>query len=89
MENQSAPRSLDEAKQHFRQSWQDAVNNPLSIVRETTRRFPWVSVAVAGAAGVVAERGIPILFHTLKTTLKTHPEWLLLLAQQLISARKK
>lgn len=89
MENQTAPRSLDEAKQHFRQSWQDAVNNPLSIVRETTRRFPWTSVAVAGAAGVVAERGIPILFHTLTTTLKTHPEWLLLLAQQLISARKK
>lgn len=89
MENQTPPRSLDEAKRHFRQSWQDAVNNPLSIVRETTRRFPWASVAIAGAAGVVAERGIPVLFNALKTTLKTHPEWLLLLAQQLIAARKK
>lgn len=89
MANQSAPRSLDEAKRHLRQSWQDAVNDPLSVVRDTTRRFPWVSVAVAGAAGVVAERGIPIVFRTLKTTLKTHPELLLLLARQLISARRK
>jgi hypothetical protein len=89
MENQSEPRSVDEAKQRLRQSWQDAVNNPLSVVRDNTRRFPLVSVAAAGAAGVVAERAIPALFRTLKTTLKTHPEWLLFLAQQLISTRKK
>ena len=85
MENQTAPRTLNEAKLHFRQSWQDAVNNPLTIVRETTRRYPWVSVATAGVAGVVAERGIPVLLNT----VKAHPEWLLLLAQQLISTRKK
>jgi ElaB/YqjD/DUF883 family membrane-anchored ribosome-binding protein len=85
MENQTTPRSLDEAKQHFRQSWQNAVNDPLAIVRETTRRYPWVSVAVAGAAGVVAERGIPVLLKT----VKAHPEWLLILVQQLITIRKK
>ncbi|OZB83140.1 MAG: hypothetical protein B7X28_02595 [Halothiobacillus sp. 13-55-253] len=89
MANQNTARSLDEAKQHFRKSWRNAVNDPLSVVRNTTRRFPWATVAVTGAAGILAERGMPIMFHTLKTTLKTHPEWLLLLAQQLISARKK
>ena len=89
MKNQTAARSLDEAKQHFRRSWQEAVNNPLAVVRETTRRFPWTSVAIAGATGVVAERGIPILVTTLKTSLETHPEWLLLLAQQLIAPRQK
>ncbi len=89
MENQTAPRSVDEAKQHLRQSWQDAVNSPLSIVRDTTRRFPWTSVALAGAVGIVAERGVPVLFNTLKTTLKTNPQWLLLLARQLIFTPKK
>lgn len=84
MNNKPHDTSLEEAKQQFRLAWQKAARAPAEVVRETTRKHPLATLALAGVAGFFAERGIPAALRA----LKGNPAWALILAEQLIRTSK-
>ncbi|MHB1230140.1 MAG: hypothetical protein ACYCY3_07485 [Halothiobacillus sp.] len=75
------PLSLTEAKIRFRQVGQPL--NPTTIMGNTVRAHPLISLSAAMLGGALAQRAMPIFYRT----VQKHPELFILLTRAALRLR--